>query len=208
MFILVICCAATAALTFGVRFLNGIENVLIMRALNCLLYAVFGAIAAIGIKMSRLRLKIEIKNYRQYLWAFLVFAFLTISIAVVPSLFGKSLIGGKLYPPYADTLIYSALFYIVFVGPAEELIFRGYIQELLETLLPKNKWLGAVISAALFGLWHIINGSFLQVLFTFGIGLVLGLAKYFIKDFTFISAALTHGIYDFFNVVWRIVLIV
>ena len=40
------------------------------------------------------------------------------------------------------------------VGTVEELIFRGYIHELFVDILPKHKWLGAVIAAAIFGLWH------------------------------------------------------
>ena len=101
----------------------------------------------------------------------------------------------------------SAVFYIVFVGPVEELIFRGYVQETLVEILPKNKWLGAVIAAALFGLWHIINGSFVQVLFTFAIGLFIGLMKYFVKNCTLISVSLGHGIYDFMNIIWRILIV-
>ena len=41
----------------------------------------------------------------------------------------------------------------------------------------------------------------IQVLFTFGIGLVFGLAKYFIKQYKYLGLAFAHGLYDFLNVV-------
>lgn len=66
-------------------------------------------------------------------------------------------------------------------------------------MFSKNRWIGVIIASALFGLWHLINGSFIQVLFTFGIGLVFGLTKEYIKDLHYTGIALSHGLYDFLN---------
>lgn len=55
----------------------------------------------------------------------------------------------------------------------------------------------------MFGWWHLINGSLLQVAFTFGIGLVFGMCKYYIKNCKYLGLALGHGLYDFLNVVVR-----
>ena len=63
------------------------------------------------------------------------------------------------------------------------------------------QWIGVIIAAALFGIWHIINGSLFQVLFTFGFGLIFGFAKYFLKNCKYLGLALGHGFYDFLNVI-------
>ncbi len=207
--VLAVCCAAFAAITFfGGQLLALIEATWIKRALNCAVYAAMAVCALAGMRLSGMSVKeqLDFRGAKQYLWGLAVFAFLSLTVAVIPILCGGSLIGGHFEPSVGD-IIYYGVFYIIFVGPVEELIFRGYIQELLAELLKKHKWLSAVIASALFGLWHIINGSFIQVLFTFAIGLVFGLSKYFIKNCTLISVSLGHGLYDFFNIIWRILLL-
>ena len=206
--ILAVVMAACVGLTFSGGLLALIEITWLKRLLNCAVYALLSVPAIIGMKLSGISIKkqLDFANAKQYLWALAVFAFLSLSIAVLPALFGTSLIGQHADFPPLD-IAYYALFYIVFVGPVEELIFRGYVQELFVEILPKNKWLGAVIAAAIFGLWHWVNGSIFQVLFAFLIGSVFGLTKYFFKNCTLISEALGHGLYDFMNIIIRIVLI-
>lgn len=200
--------AAVVGITFLTRLLFLIEIVWVLRFLQCVLYVLMAVPAIIGMKASGISIKeqLDFKNKKQYLWGFVVFALLSLVVAVIPALFGNSLIGSHT-EPHSFAVVMSAIFYIVFVGPVEELIFRGYVQETLVEILPKNKWLGAVIAAALFGIWHIINGSLVQVLFTFAIGLFLGLMKYFIKNCTLISVSLGHGVYDFMNIIWRILIV-
>ena len=60
-----------------------------------------------------------------------------------------------------------------------------------------------ILASMLFGIWHLINGSFFQVLFTFMIGSVFGFAKYFIKQYKYLGLSFTHGLYDFLNVIVR-----
>lgn len=206
--ILAVVMAVIACITLCTRLFSLIENAWLRRLLSCLQYAVLTVPAVVGMKLSGISLKeqMDFANKKQYLWAIVIFAALSLSVAVIPALFGVSFIGGHTEPP-AVLVAYSALFYIGFVGTVEELIFRGYIQELFVDILPKHKWLGAVIAAAIFGLWHWVNGSFVQVLFTFAIGAFIGLMKYFIKNCTLISAALGHGLYDFMNIIVRIFLI-
>lgn len=207
--ILAVCCIAISAITFfGGRILALIEAIWIKRTLNCAVYVAMAVCALVGMKLSGMSTKKQLNfcGAKQYLWGLAVFAFLSLSFAVFPILFGGNLIGGHLEPSIGD-ILYNAAFFIIFVGPVEELIFRGYMQELLSDILPKHKWLGAVIAAALFGLWHLVNGALIQVLFTFVIGLVLGLSKYFINNCTIISVSLGHGLYDFMNIIWRILLV-
>lgn len=200
--------AVIVAITFANRLLSMIENPWLMRLCSCLLYAALAVPAVVGMRLSGVSLKkqLDFANGRQYLWAAALFAVMSLAIAVIPALLGTSLIGGHTSPSI-PVLIYGAVFYIVFVGPVEELIFRGYAQELLVEILPKHRWLGAVIAAALFGLWHGVNGSLAQVIFTFAIGLFWGLMKYFFKNCTLVSTALGHGVYDFMNIIVRIFLI-
>lgn len=52
-----------------------------------------------------------------------------------------------------EQLIYKTLFYIIFVGFYEELIFRGFLWPRLVVGL--GKWLGTIISGIFFGAMHI-----------------------------------------------------
>ena len=63
--------------------------------------------------------------------------------------------------------------------------------------------MGVLTASFLFGLWHVINGNIMQVLFTFGIGLVFGFAKYKIKDCKYPGLAFGHGLYYFINTLVR-----
>ena len=45
---------------------------------------------------------------------------------------------------------------------------------------------------------HILNGSLLTVAFTFGIGLIFGFAKEYIKDLHYPGVSLVHRLYDFY----------
>lgn len=207
--VLAVCCATVTAITFfGGLLLPLVGVVWIRRVLNCVIYAAMAVCAIISMKISGVSIKeqLDFGSARQYLWGLAVFALLSLSFAVIPILCGGNIIGGHHEPPVRD-IIYEGVFFIVFVGPVEELVFRGYMQELIADILPKQKWLGAVIAAALFGLWHLVNGSLIQVMFTFAIGLIIGLSKYFIKNCTLISVSLGHGLYDFMNIIWRIILI-
>ena len=104
-------------------------------------------------------------------------------------------------------LTYDFLFYMLIIGPVEEFVFREYLQDAFMNFFEKNKWLAVVIASFLFGLWHIINGSIIQVIFTFGIGLVFGFAKYKIKDCGYMGVVFTHGLYDFLNTVVRMFIV-
>lgn len=86
---------------------------------------------------------------------------------------------------------------ILFVGIGEEIVFRGYIQNQFTVWLKKCKWLAPLIAALLFGIWHVINGSIAQVIFTTLIGCVFGYAKHYIKYCSLLSVITAHGLYDF-----------
>ena len=89
----------------------------------------------------------------------------------------------------------------VFVGPCEEILFRGFIQSRLNEafgrpyrLLGINWGVGLIIASLLFGLLHISRG-YIDVATCVALGFVLGLARE--KTGTIIAPAILHGAMDF-----------
>ena len=195
----------TTAVIVGITFLGGIlvpsiENIVLRRIASISFNLCNAVVAFIAIKLTGIKIGIELKNYLQFVIGLGIALTLSLCLAFIPAWCGHSLVGQHL-DYNLGTLIYAFFFYLLVIGPVEELVFRVYYQETFISFFRKNKWIGVIIASALFGLWHLVNGSFIQVLFTFGIGLVFGLAKYFIKQYKYLGLAFTHGLYDFLNVV-------
>lgn len=154
-----------------------------------------GGLALLFLRLSGRWLAVSLRPAAQWLWAFLLAGGLGMTIIVLPLLFGTSLVGR-----HADFVPWAAaveLFdNLLVIGPVEELIFREYVQGELSALLPKKTWLAVLSASALFGAWHLINGSPMQALFTFGIGCAFGFARQYGKGCTYLSCALGHGLYD------------
>ena len=165
-----------------------------------------GIIALVAMKLTRMKLNIDLKNKHQYIIGATIALMLSVVIAIIPALCGFSLVGN-----HADfswfVLIHDLLFYLLIIGPVEEFVFRVYLQDAFVSFFAKHQWIGVVISSFLFGLWHIINGNVIQVLFAFGIGLVFGFAKYKIKDCGYIGVSFGHGLYDFLNTLVRMFIV-
>lgn len=142
---------------------------------------------------------INFKNWKQYIIGIILAgAVWLISLPTYTNIFADF----SDYARYDGDLIWYLFYYFIVVALVEEFIYRVYIQGELTILLGKAKWLAPAIAAAVFGLSHIVQGSMEQVVFTFVMGLVLGYAKYFIKDCTFISVIIAHGVYDYLLAVW------
>lgn len=198
--------AMICAVTFSVRFIQHIEIYALKLIAKVLFNLLNGLIAFIAMKLTNMKIDIDFKNKRQYLIGAAIAIALSVVIAIVPALCGFSLVGNHTDFSWA-TLAYDFLFYILIIGHVEEFVFRVYVQDTFTCFFEKNKWIGVVIASFLFGLWHIINGSIIQVLFTFGIGLVFGFAKYKIKNCGYPGVALGHGLYDFLNSIVRMFII-
>lgn len=205
---LLIVIVLTSGVTFCSTFVLDISTPHLRLMLHCLIYVALVVPSLVAFKLTGGRIKdlLAAKNKTQYFYAIALFAFLFLIIALIPALCGFSLIGGALKFD-VGLLLDNALFYIVFVGPVEEFVFRVYIQDTFVNLLHSHKWLAPLFSSLVFGFWHLILGSWVQVLFTFLIGLAFGYAKYLFKNCSFISTALGHGLYDFFNVIIRMFVI-
>jgi membrane protease YdiL (CAAX protease family) len=98
----------------------------------------------------------------EVLVAFLVtFILIWLTALVLPALGLLPLVQGSAILP--ERLV-SFLFYLMFLGPGEEFLFRGYIQSRLNVAFgrPFRFWgvswgWGLVISSLLFGFMHILN---------------------------------------------------
>ena len=185
-------------------FLGGLnpfnDNLILRRLYSVSMNLLNGVTAFVAIKLTGVKIGVELKNFWQYLIGLGIAITLSLFIAFIPAWCGHSLVGG--HTNYdIGTLIYAFFFFLLVIGPVEELVFRVYYQETFMSFFNKHKWIGVIIASALFGLWHLINGSPLQVLFTFGIGLVFGFAKYFIKHFKYLGVSFAHGLYDFLNII-------
>ena len=170
------------------------------------IYLLIGAIPFVSMKVTGMKITVNFRNKRHFLIGVAIATVLSAVIAVIPAVCGFSLVGNHRDFSWF-TVIYDFLFYMLLVGPVEEYVFRVYLQDTFVGFFTKQKWIGVVIAAFLFGLWHIINGNIVQVLFTFGIGLVFGFAKYKIKDCEYISLAIGHGLYDFLNTLVRMFIV-
>lgn len=192
--------ALICLITFAAGFVKLIDLLSIKILVLVLLNLLNGFIAFIAMRLSGIKLEINIKNKMQYLIGVIIALSLSLIIGVIPALFGSSLVGNHMDFSWFN-LIYYFLFYLFIIGPVEELVFRVYIQDSFINYFKNHKWIGVIITSFLFGLWHLINGSIIQVLFTFGIGLVFGFTKYKIKNCSYLSVALGHGLYDFLNII-------
>lgn len=202
--IIILCCSLVMILivSFSTRFLKYIDISALKITVLIILNLLNGFIAWLAMKQTDMIVDMDFKNKRQYLIGAIIALALSVILAVIPALCGFSLVGKHTNFSWFD-LIYNFLFYMLIIGPVEEFVFRVYLQDTFVSFFEKHKWLGVVVAAFLFGLWHIINGNIVQVLFAFGIGLVFGFAKYKIKDCGYVSVAFGHGLYDFLNTIVR-----
>ena len=201
---------ASILLISGLTYLGGIlltiNNQTLKVILNILINLLNGVVALIAMKLTNIKLNLNFKEKKQYLIGISIGLILSTCIIYIPLLFGINFVGP--HETYSKlSLLYNFLFFMLIIGPVEELIFRVYLEETFISFFNKNKWISVIITSLLFGLWHLINGSFIQVLFTLGIGLVFGFSKYLIKNCTYLSVSIGHGLYDFLNVIARMFVI-
>lgn len=205
-FVLIAAVLLMVVFTFSVRFLKFLPSGGLRIAGLVGLNLLNGTVALVALRLSGLKVCLDFRNWRQYAVGVVLALILSLCIAVIPSFFGLYLVGGG--TAFSLTaLLYDFFFYLLVIGPVEELMFRVYLQELFMDFLSQKKWLGVVLASLLFGLYHWINGNWVQVIFTFGIGLYFGFAKYKLKNCCYTAVALGHGLYDFLNTVVRMFLI-
>ncbi len=87
------------------------------------------------------------------------------------------------------------LYCIAGVGLVEEFAFRGFIYKRCKNLFGKE-FLAVICSSALFGLFHVFNGSIVQMVMTGLIGALFCFFRLKIRNCTMLSIVIAHGVYD------------
>lgn len=138
---------------------------------------------------------------QQILIGFVFSLVMSLLLTVLPILCGlKDIVGSTNYTKTWQFL-YELIYTTVGVALAEEIIFRGYLFQKLMGLR-NSWWFAAIFSSILFGLFHIFNGSLIQVFMTAVIGFIYCLARKKIKGCTLLSLIVAHGMYDAMIVLW------
>lgn len=195
--ILLVALTLIVGLTFSLWGVWQIDTYAVRICLTLLVPAAYAAVAVVAMKLTAQGSKLLPAKHRLWLQILIgvaLAAVLCLLMGIVPILCGTSIIGSHTEPSAG---FLAAVQDILFVGVCEEIVFRGYVQNQFEIWLKKCKWLASLFAAVLFGLWHIINGSLIQVLFATLVGCVFGYCKYFIKDCSLLSVIIAHGLYDF-----------
>jgi membrane protease YdiL (CAAX protease family) len=119
------------------------------------------------------------------------------------------IVGSQTAGPAPEKAVSALVFYVLFLGLGEELLFRGYIQSRLNAAFGRPfsfygvEWgWGAIVASALFGLMHVLNlGSYVNEqwyltpwwgLWTFFGGLVLAFVRE--KTGSIVAPTLLHGL--------------
>lgn len=98
---------------------------------------------------------------------------------------------------FSGNIIWLFIYYFFVVAICEEFFYRVYVQGELEVILGRFRWLAPIISGTLFGMMHIVNMGPDSALMNTIIGIVIGYMKMYLKNCTFISCVMAHGLYDF-----------
>ena len=119
---------------------------------------------------------------------------MSVVFTLVPHLagFGQFFDTGNRYE-YLWQYIFEFTYCILSVGFVEEFVFRGFIFGKLQKIC-RNNVLPVVISSALFGFFHIFNGSIFQVLMTAGIGALFCLCRLKIKNCSTLSLVIRRWV--------------
>jgi uncharacterized protein len=132
---------------------------------------------------------------------------------VIPVICLIAITGASIFSSTAlPSLIFEFVLLFVFVGPVEELIFRGYMQSRLNDSFGRpyrffgiNLGAGIVITSLLFGMWHVFQypfnpfaGNYSLALFSgfgaFFMGLTLGVIRE--KAGSIVAPAILHSTFD------------
>lgn len=110
------------------------------------------------------------------------------------------------FNPAGNILLKTIYFYLI-AGPAEELLFRGYLQSRLNEAFARPYrffgvawgW-GAILSAVLFGVWHIVLGAggaaaWWHGLWTFFAGLIFSYLRE--KSGGIVAPSLLHSVMNY-----------
>ena len=142
---------------------------------------------------------------------------IVLGIALAFVLWGVFWVGDKLsqwmFPSFARTQVNSiysikdgfdphvvGLLLLLLIGPAEEIFWRGYVQEQLQRSCSKT-WIGALIGIVLYTAIHIPSCNFMLIVAAGVCGVVWG-GLYWWKPQWFPALLLSHAVWDAAVFVW------
>lgn len=137
----------------------------------------------------------------QLLWGLAAALVPSLLLTVLPHLVGLGhMVGGSAhYTPMA--LLREGITYLIAVALVEEFVFRGFVYRRLKQLIP-SEWAVMWISSGLFGLFHFMNGDFLQPLVTGALGFFWCLCRKKLPHCTLLSLIVGHAVYDWLICLW------
>lgn len=123
-------------------------------------------------------------------------AAMSVVLTLVPHLagFGNYVDNGNRYG-FAWQFCWEFLYCTAGVGLVEEFAFRGFIYTRFKNIFGKD-FLAVIFSSVLFGLFHIMGGSIVQMIITGLIGALLCFFRLKIRNCTTLSIIIAHGVYD------------
>lgn len=144
-----------------------------------------------------------------------------LGIAIAAALWGIFWIGDKvsqwMFPSFArhqvdgiygikdgvNPVLLSCLLLLV-IGPAEELFWRGYIQQVLTTRFQQTThptWVAALIAVAAYTLVHIFSFNFMLIMAALVCGVVWG-GLYWLCPKHFPAIVISHALWDAAVFIW------
>jgi membrane protease YdiL (CAAX protease family) len=203
---LIISLILISGITYSLHFIKLLDGLYLKRALLICLNLANAGVAIGAMKINGMKVDIDFKNYKQYLIGIGVALLLSLNLVIMPTILGLNMLGQHANFDFLYLFFYFC-FYFLIIGPVEELVFRVYVQDTFASFFSKHKWIGVIIAGLIFGLWHIINGSWFQVIFASIIGIVFGLCRHLFKNCKYLGLAFGHGLYDFLNEILRLFLV-
>lgn len=136
------------------------------------------------------------KIHLQIIVGVLIGIAMSVILTLIPHLFGfgEYVDNGKRYE-YLWQFIYEFIYCILAVGFVEEFVFRGFVYKKIYTISQKDV-IAIVVSSALFGVFHLFGGNFIQIIMTSFIGAFFCFCRLKIKNCSTLSLIIAHGVYD------------
>lgn len=132
----------------------------------------------------------------QILTGIVIGLFMSAILTFIPHLagFGEYVNNGKQYK-YLWQFVFEFVYCIFAIGCVEEIVFRGFIYRKIANVFAKDI-IAIIGSSILFGVFHLLSGSIVQMIMTAFIGIFFCFIRNKIKNCTTMSLIIAHGIYD------------
>lgn len=146
--------------------------------------------------------------FSQIIYGLIIGLLLSVFLTLFPHLFGFSdyVSNGNGSYKYIWQFLFEFFYCIISIGMVEEFVFRGFIYTKVKYIF-NSDLIAIIISSILFGLFHIFNWSFTQIIITSIFGVILCILRLYLKKVSTLSLVIGHGIYDFLITVLTVVFI-